>query len=177
MAEHYCKIHNTVFFKKGKMKGFAHPIGDTGEWCNEEESQEETGRSSSETPEPSDRQTSIEAQNAYTGVVALMTNKIIDNYHPLAQSALNYAASKLSRWSSVGESPTIQTEPKGEELATAEQIKKLNATAKKQGYDPALAVSIMTRLWNKSSSKALTKREADEFIAVMEQGKYLEETF
>jgi len=32
---HFCKEHNAVFFKKGKMKNFAHPIGDTGEWCNE----------------------------------------------------------------------------------------------------------------------------------------------
>ena len=34
---HYCKEHETVFFKKGKMRGYAHPIGDTGEWCNEPE--------------------------------------------------------------------------------------------------------------------------------------------
>jgi len=34
---HWCSDHNTVFFKKGKMKGYAHPIGDTGEWCNEEQ--------------------------------------------------------------------------------------------------------------------------------------------
>ncbi len=40
MAEHYCTEHNTVFFKKGGMKGFAHPIGDTGKWCNEPESTE-----------------------------------------------------------------------------------------------------------------------------------------
>jgi len=39
---HYCSIHNTVFFKKGRMRGYAHPIkdekgNDTGEWCNEED--------------------------------------------------------------------------------------------------------------------------------------------
>ena len=39
MAEHWCKEHKMAFFKKGKMKGFAHPICDedgepTGEWCN-----------------------------------------------------------------------------------------------------------------------------------------------
>jgi len=33
--EHWCYIHDTEFFMKGKMKGFAHPIGDTGQWCNE----------------------------------------------------------------------------------------------------------------------------------------------
>lgn len=36
MAEHFCKIHNTPFFKKGKMKQYAHPL-DNGGWCNEEE--------------------------------------------------------------------------------------------------------------------------------------------
>ena len=34
---HYCSLHQTAFFKKGRMKGWAHPIGDTDEWCNEEE--------------------------------------------------------------------------------------------------------------------------------------------
>ena len=42
MAEHWCKEHKQAFFKKGKMKGFAHPILDdegepTGGWCNEPE--------------------------------------------------------------------------------------------------------------------------------------------
>ena len=34
-TEHWCSEHNTAFFKKGKMKSYAHPIGDTGEWCHE----------------------------------------------------------------------------------------------------------------------------------------------
>ena len=34
--EHYCLEHKTEYFKKGHMKGYAHPIGDTGTWCNEE---------------------------------------------------------------------------------------------------------------------------------------------
>lgn len=41
-TEHWCSIHQTQFFKKGKMKGYAHSIkdaagNDTGEWCNESE--------------------------------------------------------------------------------------------------------------------------------------------
>lgn len=31
---YFCPEHNTVWFKKGKMTSFAHPIGDTGEWCH-----------------------------------------------------------------------------------------------------------------------------------------------
>ena len=37
---HWCPLHKTVFFMKGKMKSYAHPIKDTdgkdtGEWCHE----------------------------------------------------------------------------------------------------------------------------------------------
>lgn len=43
---HWCAIHQTPFFKKGKMKNYAHMIKDengedTGEWCNESKSQTE----------------------------------------------------------------------------------------------------------------------------------------
>jgi len=42
MAGHFCGAHQQPFFKKGKMKGYAHPLKDesgedTGEWCNEPE--------------------------------------------------------------------------------------------------------------------------------------------
>ena len=39
-SEHYCAKHDEVFFKKGKMKSYAHPLKDdegvTIGWCNEE---------------------------------------------------------------------------------------------------------------------------------------------
>ena len=31
---HMCPTHHVEWFKKGKMKHYAHPIGDTGKWCN-----------------------------------------------------------------------------------------------------------------------------------------------
>lgn len=34
--QHWCKEHNTEFFKKGRMKNFAHKIEGTDDWCNEE---------------------------------------------------------------------------------------------------------------------------------------------
>ena len=36
---HYCTQHETEFFKRGGMKGFAHPIEGTEptKWCNEPE--------------------------------------------------------------------------------------------------------------------------------------------
>ena len=47
MAEHWCKEHGVAFFKKGGMKGWAHPIVDengesTGKWCNEPKEQTQT---------------------------------------------------------------------------------------------------------------------------------------
>ncbi len=40
MSEHWCAIHEAVFFKKGKMRGYAHPVQDTAGndvgWCNED---------------------------------------------------------------------------------------------------------------------------------------------
>ena len=32
---HWCAEHQVVFFKRGKMRQYAHPIGDTDQWCNE----------------------------------------------------------------------------------------------------------------------------------------------
>jgi len=34
-SQHWCKDHNTAFFKRGQMKHYAHPIEGTKEWCNE----------------------------------------------------------------------------------------------------------------------------------------------
>ncbi len=36
-SEHYCPVHDTNFFKKGRMKGYAHPIEGTDQWCNEDD--------------------------------------------------------------------------------------------------------------------------------------------
>ena len=33
--EHWCEAHQTNWFKRGKMRNFAHPIGDSKEWCGE----------------------------------------------------------------------------------------------------------------------------------------------
>ena len=34
-TQHWCKEHETPFFKKGKMKWYAHKIEGSDEWCNE----------------------------------------------------------------------------------------------------------------------------------------------
>jgi len=47
-AKHWCKEHGVAFFKKGKMRSYAHPIGDTGEWCNELETTPEPPQATTE---------------------------------------------------------------------------------------------------------------------------------
>lgn len=66
MTSHFCVKHNTPFFKKGNMKGYAHPIkdenGETIGWCNEPEGQaKEKEKASTYSPEKS---ASIERQVA-----------------------------------------------------------------------------------------------------------------
>jgi len=34
-SEHWCAEHNTNFFKRGKMRSFAHPVDGSTEWCYE----------------------------------------------------------------------------------------------------------------------------------------------
>jgi len=46
-SAHWCELHGVNFFKKGRMKGYAHPIEGTDEWCNEPE---ETPKQNSPTP-------------------------------------------------------------------------------------------------------------------------------
>lgn len=68
MAEHWCKEHQTTWFKKGKMKNYAHPILDedgepTGKWCNEPEAKADAKAKAFE-PSSGSTNASIEAQVA-----------------------------------------------------------------------------------------------------------------
>lgn len=64
---HYCELHKTVFFKKGRMKNWAHPIDGTDpvEWCNEGniysgiKEEQEQAEASSEEAEQNDAPESI----------------------------------------------------------------------------------------------------------------------
>ena len=92
---HFCATHNTVWFKKGNMRGYAHPIkdgaGNTIGWCNEPAQQATASPAPvapAPPPEPDKRQSSIEAQNALTNLTNLMaanmlTLEYIDAMSPL----------------------------------------------------------------------------------------------
>ncbi len=186
---HYCKVHDEVFFKKGKMKNYAHPIKDesgedTGEWCNEpEETKPKSESSQGYRGKSPEERASIEIQNAYSGVVSLMGCGMLGIETPLAQAALSYAASKLSNWYSQGEpeevKPSADTPPEekksDEPKATEAQLKKIWATAKEKGYTPENATAIMVRQFKVASSKALSKKQASEFIDILSAGKFLNE--
>ena len=43
-TEHWCEEHQTNFFKKGKMKWYAHKIEDTDKWCSETKKKAETSK-------------------------------------------------------------------------------------------------------------------------------------
>lgn len=117
--EHYCETHKVPFTKKtGKYGDFwSHKLED-GSYCNEpKEKPEENKGKGAETEKaiakpveiksfqrgsPEERN-SIEEQVAFKGLIELMVGKIIDSKSPLFQTALNYAVSKLSKWSSMGD--------------------------------------------------------------------------
>ena len=50
-SPHFCEIHGVNFFKKGKMKGYAHPIANTNGWCNESETIPEPPQQATDGPD------------------------------------------------------------------------------------------------------------------------------
>lgn len=177
MAKHWCGQHQVAFFKRGNMKGYAHPLKDedgedTGEWCNEPKEEAEEKPS---TKRDSSTNASIETQVAFKGIVELTAAGVILIDDPKYLTAMNWAMSKLGNWASAGSPPTDTEKPPTEPMSTKEQRTKILSTYKERGYSDSLALSVMIRLFGVSESKKLTKKQASEFIKVLESGKYLEE--
>ena len=84
MSEHYCTEHRTVWFKKGAMKGYAHPIEGTDptQWCNEptEETPKKETASSVKEPYKADpaKTVSIQNQVALKCAVEMCCGGVID---------------------------------------------------------------------------------------------------
>lgn len=121
------------------------------------------------------KSSSIEAQNAYSGVPAVV--ELLNKYpnDQLALTAYSYAMSKLGNWASSGKQEEEEQPLQDEPLCTKEQRDKILSTYQEKGYSDELAQSIMVRLFNVSSSKALTESQASEFIKILERGEYLKE--
>jgi len=97
MAEHWCKEHQQTFFKKGAMKGYAHPILDengekTGQWCNEPKSEVE---SKPEPPRSGSTNDSIEAQVAFKGMIELIVADKIKVNDPTGIATMSWAIRRL----------------------------------------------------------------------------------
>lgn len=182
MAGHYCVIHGTPYFKKGKMKGYAHPIKDadgedTGEWCNEEEAPEAPQSKSSPQTRSSDTNSSIESQVAVKAIVELVVAGKVNVESLLFHTAENWIMSKLSSWSSMGDAPkTKETKEEPPNDLQKEAIKKL---IKEKGYDKqteAVAALIITITKSKKRLlKELNMIEAGLLITYMQEGKGLKE--
>ncbi len=81
MAEHYCNQHLTEWFKRGAMRGYAHPIVDangenTGKWCNAPEQEAETTPSTVSKPPP--RQTPPPKMEISGQATGMLTKEIGD---------------------------------------------------------------------------------------------------
>jgi hypothetical protein len=73
-TDHWCSEHKVPFFKKGNMKGYAHPVkdgeGNTIGWCNEAQKVEEHSPDEppSDAPSPSTGNTREEAEAIARGI-------------------------------------------------------------------------------------------------------------
>ena len=65
-GKHICPIHNVPFFKKGKMKGYAHKIEGTDEWCNEQTKETEPPTPTETAPEAPKSTTAASKRNPDT---------------------------------------------------------------------------------------------------------------
>lgn len=137
MAEHWCKEHKTVFFKKGKMKNYAHPIVDeegepTGEWCNESKEEDgdhflahnvplETGMTKGDWAEK-DKITrkSIERQTSLNAAIELAKIKGADDAKRVLATAIFF-----EYYLETGKSPVHEVQKAESKLV--QEIKKLGA--------------------------------------------------
>ena len=181
MAEsHYCEEHGCKFYQNEKdgRQWYSHKVKGTDRYCNEPEGNKTAKLDEMTKDDWADKDllksSSIEAQNAYTGGVQLMVAGIVKREETLGQTIINYAMSKLSNWASMGE--TQNKPPRGEPMATSAQRKQMGVLAKEKEYGDSLPVAIMSRLYGVSSSQLLTEKQATDFIKILNEGKYLNET-
>ncbi len=99
-SAHFCAVHNINYFKKGRMKNYAHPIEGTKEWCNEPDLSQEAPSSTSETTKSeaskAEGEGSIikeekQAENSNTTVVKELY-ALVKKYKPACKSDRNVEA-------------------------------------------------------------------------------------
>ena len=156
-VEHWCKEHKQPFFKKGKMKGYAHPILDddgepTGEWCNEPKAEEATKQHPEGEMTKDDwaekariERTSIEAQVAYKGIPELV--KTLAEYpdNKLARQAEAWAMTRLDGAGKRAVEPTKEVQKPLTEGIIPQTVAELMKWVISHGkqYGPSWACSVL----------------------------------
>jgi len=169
MAEHFCKKHGVPFFKKGKMKGYAHPIIDpitgdaTGEWCNEPEEQAEPPKKQW-TPNVKSPEERISIERQKSADIAFTHAQDVDITEDILKEA-----EKIYQWIHNGVNPTAtavkdtakEEPPKGD---TKGSITKTQREMLEGFYEsmPGKVEEFMTEL---GFDKKLTSSQADVLIA------------
>jgi len=193
MAEHFCKEHGVVFFKKGKMKGYAHPVVDdggdpTGEWCNEPEEKAEKPQVARQ----GSTNESIEAQVAFKGMIELIVADRITIDSKPGQAAYNWAMSKLANWASMGEppkdkpgakamkprydepDPEVTKEEPEKDAIQPEQIERIKRAAIKYKEHTEVYIDLLKGAYKTSNYKELTALQAEDLIKRLDKGEGLE---
>ena len=163
MAEHWCKEHGVAFFKKGNMKGYAHPIVNengesTGKWCNEPKEQAEKPQKqwipSGKSPE---ERISIERQkSADIAFQHIGNNETIEITLARAELIFQWIHNGMNTVADVVKETSTETpKPKPATPATAEQKKQLAEFEKKR---PGRIAEIMKE---QGLTRELTKTQAN----------------
>jgi len=110
---HYCQLHKTVFFMKGKMKSFAHPIKDAegkaiGQWCHEH------------TAEPEKRDTRGEFEKEGRDLVEEATQKTTKKVRGEYAESPAYAAKKAQQKTPDSTEQATQPSDEGSKAETPE---------------------------------------------------------
>ena len=86
-SEHFCKTHGVPFFKKGKMKWWAHKIEGTDKWCSESQVKKAMAKDASEGVEEEKPEVVIETKSSQD---ELPQAEDIHNQGDLMNAAYNY---------------------------------------------------------------------------------------
>lgn len=122
--EHYCETHKVNFFKKGNMKGYAHTIGNTKEWCNEIGDKPATAppAESATSATPDGKAGKVEAPQTGEKLTAQMVTSVINK-----ATKMGYTAEQLKTLLFVkfgGGVQTVQDVPRSEVNKLIEAIEK-----------------------------------------------------
>lgn len=184
MAEHWCKEHNTVFFKKGKMRNYAHTIGDTSEWCNEPEEQELANQEASSAEVANSSPTNGEMTNDMwaekqrierASIERQVSAKIAFEFTEFDVPKTLEKAEEIYQWIS-RHKPAPEATKSTTEASSSETkpvtLQMLIDKAKETDHTPNMVKTIMAIEFNAGASKNLSQEQRKTLFDLLEEGKY-----